>query len=85
MLNCRDATKLISESLDRKTTFVEKISLWLHTVLCGFCRRFRTNMIAIQKMVRKHDVNPEQSKINPNDSLSDEAREKIKTLIARNK
>ena len=40
MLNCRDVTKLISESLDRKTTFVEKKSLWFHVMLCGFCGRF---------------------------------------------
>ena len=85
MLNCRDATKLISESLDRKTTFAEKMSLWLHVILCAFCRRFRTNTVAIQKMVRKHEINPEQSKINLNDSLSDEARERIKTLIEQNK
>jgi len=85
MLNCRDVTKLISESLDRKTTFVEKMSLWFHVMLCGFCRRFRNNMVAIQKMVRKHDINPEQSKINSSDSLSDEARERIKILIERNK
>jgi len=42
-------------------------------------------MVAIQKMVRKHDINPEQSKINSSDSLSDEARERIKILIERNK
>lgn len=85
MLNCRDVTKLISESLDRRTTFVEKMSIWFHVMLCGFCRRFRNNMVVIRKMVHKHDINPEQSKINSSDSLCDEARERIKTLIERNK
>ena len=46
-LSCREASRLISESLDRELTRRERWSLRIHTCLCRACRRFahQTNMI----------------------------------------
>lgn len=40
MLNCRQATQLLSERLDRELTTKEKLALKMHTTICSACRRF---------------------------------------------
>jgi predicted anti-sigma-YlaC factor YlaD len=40
MLNCRQATQLLSERLDRELTTKEKLALKMHTAMCTACRRF---------------------------------------------
>ena len=52
MLNCKDMTKLISDSLERKMSFRQRMELWLHIMMCGMCRRFRSNIIELRKRVR---------------------------------
>ena len=52
MLNCKDMTKLISDSLDRKLSVRLRIVLWLHISVCGMCRRFRFNIIELRKRIR---------------------------------
>ena len=52
MLNCKDMTKLISDSLERKISVRQRMELWLHIMMCGMCRRFRSNIIELRKRVR---------------------------------
>lgn len=40
MLNCRDATGLLSARLERRLTPGERVALRFHLVLCPACRRF---------------------------------------------
>ena len=40
MLSCKDASQIISQSLDRKLTLRERFQLQIHLVLCKFCKRF---------------------------------------------
>jgi hypothetical protein len=39
-LSCREASRLISESLDRELSRRERWSLRFHTLLCRACQRF---------------------------------------------
>jgi hypothetical protein len=50
-LSCREASRLISESLDRKLTRRERWSLRIHTLLCRICRRFARQMDMIREAV----------------------------------
>lgn len=52
MRSCREMTRLISESLDRKLTFRERLELRFHVLMCGVCRRFRSNVLAIRRKLR---------------------------------
>ena len=40
MLNCREATRLLSDRLDRPLSRRQRLSLLLHTLLCSACRNF---------------------------------------------
>jgi hypothetical protein len=41
MLSCRNATRLISDRLDRSLSCGERICLGVHLLLCPPCQRFR--------------------------------------------
>jgi hypothetical protein len=55
MLNCKRASQLISQSLDRRLTLGERFALKFHLIICKYCKRFsqqvNTLRIAIRQMV----------------------------------
>lgn len=44
MLSCKQASKLISQSLDRPLTWSEKIQLRLHLFMCNPCTQFKRQL-----------------------------------------
>lgn len=40
MLTCRQASQLISESLDRPLTFSDRLKIRFHLFICDACNRF---------------------------------------------
>jgi hypothetical protein len=40
MMNCQQATRLISESQDRALSLSEKMSLKMHVLMCAGCKNF---------------------------------------------
>lgn len=40
MLNCKQTSQLISQSLDRTLTLRERFALQLHLIICKYCKRF---------------------------------------------
>lgn len=61
MLNCIEATRLISESHERPLTFSEKIQLSFHLMMCSGCRAFKANSQKLRELTRRHNQ-PNQSK-----------------------
>lgn len=47
MMNCKEATKLLSEKRDRPLSSKEKTSLKFHTMMCSACRNFDKQMDSI--------------------------------------
>jgi hypothetical protein len=41
MLSCRNATRLISDRMDRSLSCGERVRLGVHLLLCPPCQRFR--------------------------------------------
>jgi len=87
MLSCKETTRLVSESLDRPLSFRQRMSVTMHLLLCRFCSRYRKQMrlmrLALERLAK--DKGDELGSIS-DDSLSTEARERIKkTLHHRSK
>ena len=40
MLNCKQASQLISQGLDKKLSMRERFALQLHLLICKYCKRF---------------------------------------------
>ncbi len=53
-MNCRDATRLMSELQERKLTFTERISLRFHVMMCSGCHNFKDQMGTVRLMMRAY-------------------------------
>ena len=53
-LTCKEATRLISQSMDRKLTLTQRAALRLHLSACGACTRFGAQLNALRSAMRKY-------------------------------
>jgi heterodisulfide reductase subunit B len=54
MLNCHDATRLMSESQERPLSLMERMSLKLHVSMCSGCSNFKEQMGVLRKLTRSY-------------------------------
>ncbi len=52
MLSCKQASQLISQSLDRSLTLRERITLKLHLIICKYCKRFSQQVQTLRNAMR---------------------------------
>lgn len=53
-MNCKQATQLMSEKLDRPLRIKEKISLAVHKIMCIGCRRFSLQMDKLRTVSKRY-------------------------------
>ncbi len=76
--SCKEATRLQSESMDRKLSVWEQVGLRLHLLLCKWCRRYRQQLGFLRTAA--HQCDEHQVTKRP-EGLSTEARERIKQKV----
>jgi putative zinc finger protein len=54
MLLCKEVTRLVSESLDRRLALIERVRLQLHFRICESCRYFREQMTFIRQACQRY-------------------------------
>ncbi|UCD30958.1 MAG: zf-HC2 domain-containing protein [Desulfobacterales bacterium] len=52
MFNCQEATRLVSESLDRKLPFHQRVGIRVHLLMCKFCSRYEKQLMFLRKTLR---------------------------------
>ena len=77
MLNCKEVSKLVSESLDRKFSFWQRTGVWIHLSMCKLCRGFRKDLLNLRSAARQYADDIKMNAGEPNATLSEEARERI--------
>lgn len=53
MLTCKDASHLMSQSLDRKLGLTDKLGLRLHLLICGSCHLVNRQLDFIHRLCQK--------------------------------
>jgi len=63
MLNCKQASQMISQSLDNPLSWSERSKLKLHLFMCGACSRFKQQLRLLSNAVHriKHDTENDNS------------------------
>ncbi len=54
MLSCKEATRLVSEGLDRELPFWRRMGLRLHVVMCRGCSRYARQITALDRLISDH-------------------------------
>lgn len=52
MLNCKEATRLISESQERKLSLLEIMPLKFHVMMCSGCKNFSLQVPFLSQAMR---------------------------------
>ncbi|HAV63584.1 MAG TPA: hypothetical protein DCY13_14610 [Verrucomicrobiales bacterium] len=73
--SCRDAVRMLAESRRRPHPFPRRMGLRLHLLLCGFCRRYRTQLERLKALLADEDPAPNEVRLTP------EARQRIKERL----
>jgi predicted anti-sigma-YlaC factor YlaD len=69
-LPCEEASRLMSDGLDRELSSVERIALRAHLISCRSCKRFRRQLRVIDEAARSS-----------REDMPDEAKERIKQRV----
>ena len=79
MLSCREATRLVSEKLDRDLSFWRRLGLHLHVFMCRGCWRYTRQVTTLDRVVDEH-YRSDPPPAGP-ECLSDDSLERIKTSL----
>ena len=52
MVSCKEAAELASRQLDEPLSFRQRAGLRFHMMMCALCRRFATQLAALQRLSR---------------------------------
>lgn len=78
MPTCRQVTRLQSGALDRRLSWLERLGLRLHLLVCKWCRRYGRQIRFLRRAVREHPDHLSEASPHP---LTPEARERLKKSI----
>jgi len=78
MLNCRQATRLISQSLDAKLPWHRRLEMKVHLLYCVWCRRYAAQLKFLRRATR--ELPPEALDAAPQ-KLSSEEKEQMNARL----
>lgn len=61
MLNCHEATRLMSEAQEHPLKLGEKVSLKMHVMMCSGCRNFGKQMHILREFTRAYAEGADES------------------------
>jgi hypothetical protein len=76
--SCREASRLQSLALDRPLPLAKWFALRLHLLVCKWCRRYGKQIRFLRRAAHEH---PQQANETAPQSLSPEARERLKRAL----
>jgi hypothetical protein len=80
MLTCKEAVRLISEGLDRDLSWPTRLGLKMHLLMCRHCSAYGRQLRGLAHLFHLRFAE-QQSIQRADETLSPEAREKIKSTI----
>jgi hypothetical protein len=58
MLSCQEMTKLVTDYVERRLTFLDRIRFQLHLGMCGHCRQYLRQMRVAAAMMGRAPPEP---------------------------
>jgi Putative zinc-finger len=53
MLSCKEASRLVSQGLDRNLGFGERVMLRVHLTICDGCTNFKSQVAFLRRAVKQ--------------------------------
>lgn len=68
MLNCKQATQLVSQSLDRKLDLSQRLGLGMHLLICHWCRNYARHLRFLHRItpaIESHIEGQQEQTLSP--------------------
>lgn len=78
LINCRQATRLISQSMDDKLPWHRRLAMRVHLLYCVWCRRYAAQLHILRKATRHLEAEPSTVAA---EKLSAEAKDRIRARL----
>lgn len=85
MINCKEASRLISEQLEHPLSTHKRILLKMHLFLCKACAQVAKQLSSLNELLSKKAKSEEPPLTSCNSHLSDEAKQRMKDQLKKNK
>ena len=82
MFNCKEVTRLVSDSLDRKLPIHQRTGIRLHLFMCKFCTRYQQQLMFLRKILRSSAMYDEDTETYI--AITHEALKRIKHFLYEN-
>ena len=79
MFNCREVTRLVSQSLDSDLPFFQRVGIRMHLMMCRYCSRCRRQLLFLRKTIQVYTMTSEQ--VDTAVMLSSEAKERLNRAL----
>lgn len=76
--DCTEMSRLSSLAFEQPPAFTLRLKLWLHHLICVWCRRYERQLKFLRRAVQEH---PEQMNAASPHTLSPAARERLKQSL----
>lgn len=60
MLSCKQVTELVSQGLDRRLDFGERLAVRVHLAICGGCSNFSRQVEFLRRAVQRLGHEPDR-------------------------
>ena len=81
MINCKQATQLVSNGIDQSLGLPQRMGLKLHLLICRYCRNYARHLHFIHRIAGDLDLHIEHHE----HTLPPQSRMKLKQLIDNNR
>ena len=79
--DCKRMTRTLGESMDRDTTWREKLVMRLHLFTCEACERYLQQVTFLKNAVHTHGERAPEAAEFSGDALSQESKDRIKAAL----
>ncbi len=79
--SCEQVTLLLSDSMEEALPLKSKLRVYVHLLMCKWCRRFKKQVRQIRVLIRKTQAEADSSHPHPQVTLSDGARERMEKAL----
>jgi len=78
MLNCREVSRLVSQAMDVRLSWSQRLGVWVHLLYCVWCRRYAAQVQFLRRATKDLAA---QSLDTPDQKLSDEAKAQMRQKL----
>jgi hypothetical protein len=78
MLNCKQVSRLVSQAMDAKLPWHQRVAMRFHLLYCSWCRRYAAQIKFLRRASREL---PKETKDAERPTLSNDAKERMRQRL----